>query len=49
MIMMFSSSLYSIPFKIFCNGGLEVIYCFNFYLSWKTFIPLSILNDSCTG
>jgi hypothetical protein len=31
------------------SGDLVVIYCFNFCLSWKTFIPLSILNDSFAG
>jgi hypothetical protein len=25
------------------------IYCFSFCLSWKTFIALSILNDSFAG
>jgi hypothetical protein len=46
---LFSSSMCRIPFRIFCSGGLVVIYCFSFCLSWKTFIPPSILNDSFAG
>jgi hypothetical protein len=30
----------------FFIGGLVVIYCFSFCLSWNTFIVPSILNDS---
>jgi hypothetical protein len=44
-----SSSVCRIPCRIFCSGGLVVIYCFSFYLSWKTFIPPSILDDNFAG
>jgi hypothetical protein len=46
---LFSSYVCRIPFRIFCSGGLVIIYCFSFSLSWKNFIPPSILNDSFTG
>jgi hypothetical protein len=44
-----SFSVCRIPWRIFCSGGLVVIYCFSLCLSWKTFIAPSILNDSFAG
>jgi hypothetical protein len=44
-----SSSVYRIPWRIFCSGGLVVIYCFSFYLLRKIFIAPSIWNDSFSG
>jgi hypothetical protein len=44
---LFLSSVCRIPFRIFCSGGLVIIYCFS--LSQKTFITPSILNDSFAG
>jgi hypothetical protein len=44
-----SFSVCRIPWIIFCSDGFVVIYCFNFCLSWKTFIAPSILNDSFAG
>jgi hypothetical protein len=41
-----SFSVFRIPWRILCSGGLVVIYCFSFCLSWKTFFSPSILNDS---
>jgi hypothetical protein len=41
-----SFSVCRIPCRIFCSGGLVVIYYFSFCLSWKTFIAPSILNYS---
>jgi hypothetical protein len=43
------SSVCRIPCRIFCSGGLVVTYCFSFCISWKTFIPPSILNDTFAG
>jgi hypothetical protein len=37
------SSVCRIPCRIFCSGGVVVIYCFSFCLLWKIFIVLSIL------
>jgi hypothetical protein len=43
---LFSSSVFRIPFRIFCSGGLVIMYSFCFCLSWKIFIRPSIPNDS---
>jgi hypothetical protein len=47
--MFFFSSVCRIPFRIFCSGGLVLMYCFSFHIEWKIFIPLSILNHSFAG
>jgi hypothetical protein len=38
-----SSSVCRISYRIFCSGGLVVMYCFSFCLLWKIFIAPSIL------
>jgi hypothetical protein len=47
--MFVSSSVCRIPFRIFCSGGLVIIYYFISVYHWKFFIPPSVLNDSCAG
>jgi hypothetical protein len=42
-------SVCRISWRIFCSGGLVVIYCFRFCLLWKTFIASPFLNDSFAG
>jgi hypothetical protein len=49
MVCLYSSSVCSVPFGIFCSNGLAVKYCFSFCLSWKTFIPISTSKDSFVG
>jgi hypothetical protein len=49
MAMFCSSFVCKNPFRIFSSSVLVVMYCFSLYLSWKVFIPPSILNDSFAG
>jgi hypothetical protein len=44
-----SSSVCTIPWRIFCSGRFVVICCFSFCLLCKIFIAPSILNDSFAG